>query len=90
MTSLLSITERTGFLMSSKVNIVLDDDVKAELHQLVASGSRSRVINNALRKELATLRRRELSAELDRLRNRTKPMSTRQVVSELERDRGRA
>ncbi len=76
--------------MSSKVNIVLDDDVKAELHQLVASGSRSRVINDALRKELATLRRRKLSAQLDRLRNRTKPMSTRQVVSELERDRGRA
>ena len=76
--------------MPSKVNIVLDDDVKAELHKLVASGSRSRVINDALRKELATRRRLALSARLDRLRKRTKPMSTKEVVSDLERDRGRA
>ena len=75
--------------MASKVNIVLDDDVKAELHRLIASGSRSRVINEALRKELQNLRRRELSARLDRLRKRTKPVSTRQVVNQLERDRGR-
>ena len=38
--------------MASKVNIVLDDDVKSELEGLVEAGQRSRVINNALRKEL--------------------------------------
>ena len=31
--------------MPSKVNIVLDDDVKADLDALVESGLRSRIIN---------------------------------------------
>ena len=44
--------------MAAKVNIVLDDDVKKELESLVEAGLRSRVINAALRKELAIIRRR--------------------------------
>ena len=47
--------------MASKVNIVLDDDVKRELETLVEAGLRSRVINTALRKELMQIRRRQLS-----------------------------
>jgi Arc/MetJ-type ribon-helix-helix transcriptional regulator len=73
----------------AKVNIVLDDDVKRELESLVGAGMRSRVINAALRKELAMIRRRRLSDELDRLRPRTKPMSTKDIVDFLRRDRGR-
>lgn len=75
--------------MATKINIVLDDDVKAELDQMVESGLRSRVINEALRKELLLLRRRQLSARLDKLRVRTKPVSTREVVTLIRRDRGR-
>lgn len=75
--------------MASKVNIVLDDDVKAELESLVGSGLRSRVINTALRKELMLIRRRQLSDELDSLRRKTKPTSTRQIVALVRRDRGR-
>ena len=66
--------------MASKVNIVLDDDVKHELESLVEVGMRSRVINGALRKELALIRRRMLSDELDRLRAKTKPVSTKEIV----------
>ena len=73
----------------AKVNIVLDDDVKRELESLVDAGMRSRVINAALRKELAMIRRRRLSDELDRLRPRTKPMSTEDIVDFLRQDRGR-
>lgn len=75
--------------MATKINIVLDDDVKAELDQMVESGLRSRVINEALRKELLLLRRRQLSARLDQLRVKTKPVSTREVVTLIRRDRGR-
>jgi len=75
--------------MATKINIVLDDDVKAELDQMVESGLRSRVINEALRKELLLLRRRQLSARLDKLRVKTKPVSTREVVTLIRRDRGR-
>ena len=76
--------------MPTKANIVLDDDVKAELERLVASGSRSRVINNALRRELLRLRREEASRELDALRARTRPTPSREIVRRLRRDRSRA
>jgi hypothetical protein len=75
--------------MPSKVNIVLDDDVKSELENLVETGLRSRVINNALRKELMLMRRRQLSDRLDVLRGKTKPVSTREIVRLVRRDRGR-
>ena len=75
--------------MGSKVNIVLDDDVKSELEALVEAGLRSRVINTALRKELDLIRRRHLSDRLDQLRSRTKPVSTKEIVRLIRRDRGR-
>lgn len=75
--------------MATKVNIVLDDDVKAELERMVESGFRSRVINEALRKELLSMRRKGLSARLDKLRAKTSPVSTREVVALIRRDRGR-
>ncbi len=75
--------------MASKVNIVLDDDVKHELESLVEVGMRSRVINGALRKELALIRRRMLSDELDRLRAKTKPVSTKEIVELVRRYRRR-
>jgi len=70
-----------------KVNIVLDDDVKRELDHLVEGGSRSRIINQALRKELLQMRRREVSASLKRLRKRTQPVATGEIVELLRRDR---
>jgi hypothetical protein len=75
--------------MATKVNIVLDDDVKAELETLVEAGSRSRVINNALRKELMLIRRGILTGRLDQLRAKTKPVSTKEIVQLIRRDRGR-
>ena len=75
--------------MAIKVNIVLDDDVKSELDSLVEAGSRSRVINNALRKELMQIRRGKLSSKLDALRKKSKPVSTRAIVDLLRKDRGR-
>jgi predicted transcriptional regulator len=76
--------------MATKVNVVLDDDVKAELEKLVDAGLRSRVINNALRKELMMIRRQKLSARLDELRSKTKRVSTREIVDLIRRDRGRS
>jgi hypothetical protein len=75
--------------MAHKVNIVLDDDVKTELDRLVGPGLRSRVINNALRRELLTIRRRQLSEEIDAIRAKTKPISTEEIVKLIRRDRGR-
>ena len=75
--------------MPTKVNVVLDDDVKADLDRLVESGKRSRVINSALRREIQRLSRRAASARLDELRATTKQVSTSDLVTLIRGDRGR-
>lgn len=75
--------------MGVKVNFVLDDDVKSDLDRLVESGMRSRIINEALRKELLQVKRRRLAEKHDQLRSRTKAVSTREIVKILRRDRSR-
>jgi Arc/MetJ-type ribon-helix-helix transcriptional regulator len=75
--------------MPTKVNIVLDEDVKAELERLVESGMRSRIINKALRRELQILRRENASNRLDRIRRESKPVASSEIVTLLRKDRGR-
>ena len=75
--------------MPTKVNVVLDDDVKADLDRLVESGRRSRVINAALRREILMLRRQRASRRLDELRKTTKVVATSELVNLVRRDRGR-
>jgi hypothetical protein len=75
--------------MPTKVNIVLDDDVKADLDRLVDSGLRSRVVNRALRKEILSIRRQRASQRLDDLRRTTEPISTTELMALLRRDRER-
>lgn len=75
--------------MPTKVNIVLDDDVKADLDRLIESGKRSRVINNALRREINLMSRRAAGARLDEARATTRPVSTPDIVKFIRRGRGR-
>jgi Arc/MetJ-type ribon-helix-helix transcriptional regulator len=75
--------------MGVKVNFVLDDDVKSDLDRLVESGMRSRVINEALRKELLQVKRKGLAVKHDRLRGRTRAVSTLEIVKSLRGDRSR-
>jgi len=75
--------------MGVKVNFVLDDDVKSDLDRLVASGMRSRIINEALRKELLQVKRKGLAVKHDQLRGRTKVVSTLEIVKSLRGDRSR-
>jgi len=73
----------------TKINIVLDDDVKADLYQLVESGGRSRVVNAALRREMRRLRRNQASERLDELRLTTRAVKSTELVSLVRGDRGR-
>lgn len=75
--------------MPTKVNIVLDDDVKADLDRLVESGMRSRVINAALRREILALQRQRASGRLDALRKTAPAVSTAELVKLVRRDRDR-
>jgi len=76
--------------MAIKVNFVLDDDVKNDLDRLVESGMRSRIINEALRKELLRIKRQKLAEKHDRLRGQTNAISTREIVGAIRRDRSRS
>lgn len=75
--------------MPIKVNIVLDDDVKADLDRLVDAGLRSRVVNRALRKEILVIRRQRASDRLAELRRSARPVPTAALVAQIRRDRGR-
>ena len=75
--------------MPTKVSIVLDDDVKADLDRLVASGMRSRVINMALRREVLALQRQRADRRLGALRKTTPAVSASELVRLVRRDRGR-
>jgi Arc/MetJ family transcription regulator len=75
--------------LPTKVNIVLDDDVKTDLERMVESGMRSRVVNRALRRELQLLRRLQANERLDGLRAEGQPVSTSEIVQLLRKDRGR-
>ena len=75
--------------MPTKVNLVLDDDVKADLDRLVESSDRSRVVNDALRSTLRLLSRRAANVRLEALRSTTKPVSTAKLLEIVRRGRGR-
>jgi len=75
--------------LPTKVNIVLDDDVKKDLDRLVDSGMRSRVVNRALRREILAIRRERANGTLEKLRETTKPVSNADLVAQIRKDRGR-
>ena len=75
--------------MAVKVNFVLDEDVKSDLDRLVESGMRSRIINQALRKELLQIKRQKLAERHDQIRGRANRVSSREIVRTLRRDRER-
>ncbi len=59
-----------------KVNFLLDDEVCRELEELVPLGKRNQVANEALRKELELLRRRQAMEALLQASNAAGKFST--------------
>jgi hypothetical protein len=72
---------------SYKLNFMIDQEVKETLEKYVPSGSRSRVVNEALRRELDLLKRNEITAKLAGIRNRNVPMDTAAIVTEVKKGR---
>jgi hypothetical protein len=78
----------TGGAMA-KVNFILDEDVQAELNALVPARKRSRVVNEALRRELLRRRREVAHERLKEIRRKIEPMGEREIVEAVRRDRAR-
>ena len=66
--------------MSTRVNLILDDEVKSSLDKLVPSGRRSEFANEAIRLRLTELKRRQAIDRLDALRRKGPSVATSEVV----------
>jgi hypothetical protein len=71
------------------MNFTLDDDVREELYRLVPPRKRSRVVNEALRKELLQMKREQAIDRLMELRKKTAKFSARETLEALRKDRAR-
>ena len=66
--------------MATRVNLILEDEVKDALDQLVPTGRRSEFANEAIRIRLAQLKHQKAVDRLEHLRQRGPSVSTREVV----------
>jgi len=73
--------------MSAKVNLVLDDEVKEALDDLVPAGERSRFANEALRAQLTLVRRRQAIKKLEALRRVGPHVPTAEILVALRESR---
>lgn len=71
-----------------KVNFMINDDVRKEFERLVPSGERSKVANEALKKELNSIKRKRLTEKLLLLRSK-QSLPTKEIVTALKKDRTR-
>jgi hypothetical protein len=73
---------------AKKINFMISEDVRKEFERLVPSGERSKVVNEALKKELNSIKRKRLTEKLLLLRSKQK-LSAKELVTALKKDRSR-
>lgn len=74
---------------AKRINFLIEQSVSRELAELVPTGKRSQVVNEALRKELELIRRKKAVSLLLNATSKGKRLSTREIVSALEKDRSK-
>ncbi len=72
-----------------KVTLILDPDVQAEMARLIPPRKRSRVVNEALRRELLRRRRALATERLKEIRQKTGTLSGREIVEAVRKVRAR-
>ena len=72
-----------------KLNFMIKDDIARELETLVPPGERSKIVNEALARELLSIRRRRLTEKLRVLRDSGPSLTTKEIVAMLKKDRRR-
>ena len=72
---------------SRKLNFLIKETICRDLEMLVPAGKRSEIVNEALRKELDSIRRRKAAEELLASSSKGKKFSNRQIVEKLAKDR---
>ena len=74
---------------AKRINFLIDESVSEALAELVPTGKRSQVVNEALRKELELIRRKKAVSLLVNGTSKGKRLSTREIVTALEKDRSK-
>jgi hypothetical protein len=72
---------------TKKVNFMINDDIRKEFEELVPAGERSKIVNEAIRKELLIIKRKKLTEKLFSLRAMGETLSTSEIVETIRKDR---
>ena len=72
---------------SRKLNFLIEEGICRGLESLVPAGKRSKVVNEALRKELELIRRKNAVETLFSATNKGKFFSNQEIVDALSKDR---
>lgn len=72
-----------------KVNFILDEAVQEELKMVVPPRQRSKMVNEAIKKELLRIKRRSASEKLLLIREKTAKYNSSEINAQLEKDRKR-
>ncbi len=72
-----------------KLNFMIDEKIARELEELIPPGKRSKVVSAAIVKELAVIRRQQLTERLMALRKKSPAVTTDELVAAIRKDRTR-
>lgn len=74
---------------AKKVNFMVSDNVRKEFERLVPPGERSKIVNEALRKELNLIKRERLTEKLLSIRAKSPSLSTDAITGLVRKNRAR-
>ena len=72
-----------------RLNFMIKNELADELESIVPAGMRSKVVNEALSKELDHIRRQRITEKIERLKKKSPDVSTKEIVAAVRADRGR-
>jgi hypothetical protein len=72
---------------AKKLNFLIEEAVCRDLETLIPAGKRSRFVNDALRRELETVRRKMAAEEIVSTTSKGKKFSSRSIIEGLAKDR---
>jgi hypothetical protein len=71
-----------------KLNFLIEESICKDLEVLVPLGKRSKVANDALRKELERISRKDVVDKILSMGEKGKKFSNRRIIETLSKDRG--
>jgi len=74
---------------AKKVNFMVNNNVRKEFERLVPPGERSKIVNEALRKELNLIKRERLTEKLLSIRAKSPSLSTDEITEIVKKNRAR-